>query len=169
LPAISSSACGRLVGGEEGVALAHLLLQPLVQRAQFGALRRRWRLRATCRRRRSPAGQQVVDLRHVVARHLGDVGAAAHLHRHQAFDGQHLQRLAQRRAADAVLGASFISSIQLPGSSSRLKICWRRRSATSWYRARGARGRGGCVGEGHGVDGARADAGRFEAGCSCWF
>ena len=49
--------------------------------------------------------QQVVDLRHVVARHLGHVGAAAHLHRHQAFDGQHLERFAQRRAADAVLGA----------------------------------------------------------------
>jgi hypothetical protein len=41
--------------------------------------------------------QQVVDLRDVLRRHLGDVGAAAHLHRHQALRGQHLQRLAQRR------------------------------------------------------------------------
>ncbi|MCU0924335.1 MAG: GntR family transcriptional regulator, partial [Burkholderiaceae bacterium] len=38
--------------------------------------------------------QQVVDLCHVVARHLGDIGAAAQLHRHQAFDRQHLQCLA---------------------------------------------------------------------------
>jgi hypothetical protein len=61
--------------------------------------------------------QQVVDLRHVVARHLGDVGAAAHLHRHQAFDGQHLQRLAQRRAADAVFGGELQLVDPAPGSS----------------------------------------------------
>ncbi|GMV47449.1 MAG: hypothetical protein AMXMBFR66_28470 [Pseudomonadota bacterium] len=38
--------------------------------------------------------------------------------------------------------ASFSSSIQLPGSSSRAKIFWRNRSATSWYSARGASGLG---------------------------
>jgi hypothetical protein len=41
------------------------------------------------------------------------------------------------RASCSVFGASFSSSIQLPGSSWRAKICWRRRSATSWYSARG--------------------------------
>jgi hypothetical protein len=45
----------------------------------------------------------VVDVRQILLRHLGHIGAAPHLHRDQAFRRQHLQRLAQRRAADAVL------------------------------------------------------------------
>ncbi len=47
---------------------------------------------------------QVEDLGQVAFRHLGDIGAAAQLHRHQSFGGEHLQRFAQRRAADAVGG-----------------------------------------------------------------
>jgi hypothetical protein len=49
----------------------------------------------------------VVHLRHVVARGFGDEGTAAHLHRDQPFHRQQLQRLTQRRAADAQLGSQL--------------------------------------------------------------
>ena len=47
------------------------------------------------------------DLRHVVARHFGDVGTAPHLHGHQSFHRQHLEGFAQRRAADAEFGGQL--------------------------------------------------------------
>jgi len=47
--------------------------------------------------------QQLVNLAQVLFGYFGDVGAAAYLHGHQAFGCQHLDRLAQRRAADAQL------------------------------------------------------------------
>jgi hypothetical protein len=40
----------------------------------------------------------------VVFRHLGDAATLARHQLHQAFGGQHLERLAQRRAADLPLG-----------------------------------------------------------------
>jgi len=93
-----------LVGSEERVALPKLALEAVVQRLQLGEL-------AVGRLAGNLGGgvalqqrEQVIHLRHVVARRLGHVGAAARLHRHHALDRQHLQRLAQGRAADSHLG-----------------------------------------------------------------
>ena len=52
--------------------------------------------------------QQVIDIGNVLGRHLGHIGATAHLHGDQALGGQHLQGLAQRGAADAV----FLGNLQ---------------------------------------------------------
>ena len=43
--------------------------------------------------------------------HLGHIGTAAHFHGDQAFGGQHLERLAQGGAADAVFlgNAQFVN------------------------------------------------------------
>jgi hypothetical protein len=62
--------------------------------------------------------QEVVDLLQVLVGNFGDVGAAAHLHGHQAFGRQHLQRLAQRRAADAV----FLRQLDLVDPAARLQF-----------------------------------------------
>jgi hypothetical protein len=62
--------------------------------------------------------QQVVHLGQVLLGDLGDVGAAAHLHRHQAFGRQHLQRFAQGRAADAV----FLRQLDLVDPAARLQF-----------------------------------------------
>ncbi|MCY1371765.1 hypothetical protein D9M69_589230 [compost metagenome] len=62
--------------------------------------------------------EQVVDVRQVLLGHLGDVGAAPHLHGHQAFGGQHLQGLAQGRAADAV----FLGQLEFVDPAARLQF-----------------------------------------------
>jgi hypothetical protein len=48
-------------------------------------------------------GHDREDLVDVLLGQFGHITAAARLEHHQAFGGQHLERLAQRRAADAVL------------------------------------------------------------------
>ena len=95
------------VGGEEGVPVVHLRFQLGVQFLQSCPLRRIGLRRHLGRRIALQQRQQVVDLGHVVLRHLGDVGTAPHLHGHQAFHGQHLQRFAHGRAADAPLRTEF--------------------------------------------------------------
>ncbi len=47
--------------------------------------------------------QQVVDVGQVTLGDFGHIGATAHLHRHQALGGQHLEGFAHGRAADAVV------------------------------------------------------------------
>jgi hypothetical protein len=69
-----------------------------------GAKSRRWWHGAPPVRR--PAfehGHDRKDFVDVLLRQFGDVTAASRLEHHQAFGGQHLERLAQRRAADAIL------------------------------------------------------------------
>ena len=142
-----------LVGGEEGVVLAHAFLEPVVQRAQ---LRPRLGVGPGGDARGGVAFQQreqVVDLRDVVARHLGDEGAAPRLHRHQALGGEHLQRLAQRRAADAVLGRQPL----LVDPVARLEPAREDLLAQSLgdllvERSRGQRPEGRGLGDGHGRD-----------------
>ena len=72
-----------------------------------------------CHRRGGVAfeqGQQVEHLGEVACGHLGNVGAAAQFHRHQAFAGQHLQCFAQRRSADAEFGAQSLLIDPTPGA-----------------------------------------------------
>ena len=49
----------------------------------------------------------MVDVGQVALGHLGHIGAAPHLHGDQAFGGQHFERFAQGRAADAVGFGNF--------------------------------------------------------------
>ena len=93
-----------LVGGEEGVAVGDGGFELLVQRRQLSDLLVVGLLRDDSGGIALQQREQVKHLRQVALRHLGDVGAAAQLHRHQALGGQHLQGLAQRGAADAQLG-----------------------------------------------------------------
>jgi hypothetical protein len=81
-----------LVGAEEVVPLPDLGLQLLVQLTQLRQVGVTGGLGHLGGRIALEQGQQPVDLADVLSRHLGDVGAPAHLHGHQAFDGQHLQR-----------------------------------------------------------------------------
>jgi hypothetical protein len=89
------------------VALAHLFFKPIVQRRQCGALCIGGLCGHVAGSVTFQQRQQMVDLRHVFAGDLGDVCATAWLHGHQTFGRQHLERLAQRRAADAVFDAEF--------------------------------------------------------------
>ena len=90
-----------LVRGEEAVALSHARLELLVQCVELGQLR----VGGVARHHDGGVAlkqcQQVVDLGQVTFRDFGDVSPAPQFHRDQAFRGQHLQRFAQRRAADA--------------------------------------------------------------------
>ena len=62
--------------------------------------------------------QQVIDVPQVLFGDFGDVGAAPHLHRDQAFGRQHLERLAQRRAADAV----FLRQLEFVDPAARFEL-----------------------------------------------
>ena len=93
-----------LVGGEERIAVGDALFERLVQLGELGDLC----ISGIARDDRGGIAleqcEQVEHLGQIALGHLGDVGAAAQLHRHQALGREHLQRLAQRRAADAELG-----------------------------------------------------------------
>ncbi|MDT4859974.1 hypothetical protein FQZ97_945080 [compost metagenome] len=60
----------------------------------------------------------MVDVGQVLVGHFGHVGTAAHLHGHQAFGRQHLQRFAQRRATDAV----FLGDLELVDPAAGLQL-----------------------------------------------
>ena len=96
-----------LVQGKEQVALVHGRCQPVVQRMQDAQLAGRGGARHHTGRVALQQAEQVVDIAQVFFRHLGDIGAAPHLHGHQPFGGQHLQRFAQGRAADAEIFGNF--------------------------------------------------------------
>ena len=92
-----------LVDPEEAVPVAGRRLQLLVQLLQLLDFRGARALRHHRAGIAFQQGEEVVHLGEIALRDLGHVGAAPHLHGHQAFRGQHLEGLAQRRAADAVL------------------------------------------------------------------
>jgi len=62
--------------------------------------------------------EQVVHVAQVFLAHLRHIGATAHLHRDEAFGGQHLQRFAQRRAADA----EFFRNLEFVNPAARLQL-----------------------------------------------
>ena len=92
------------VGGEEAVAIGDAGFELPVQRLQLDELRVGGGTRHAACGVAFEQRQQLIHLGQVALGHFGDVGAAAQLHRHQAFGGQYLQRLAQRRAADTEVG-----------------------------------------------------------------
>jgi len=91
------------LAAKKTIAVADLRFELVVQRDQLGKVR-------VARRFGHDQGgiafeqrEQVIDLVEVTLGHFGDVGAAPQLHRDQPLGGEHLQRLAQGSAADAVL------------------------------------------------------------------
>jgi hypothetical protein len=87
---------------EEALAVADGFFQFVVQALQFLELGRRGLGGHHAGRVALQQREQVVDVGQVALRHFGHIGAAPHLHRDQAFGGQHFEGLAQRCAADAV-------------------------------------------------------------------
>jgi len=57
----------------------------------------------------------VVDIGQIAFGYFGHIGATPHLHGDQAFGGQHLQGLAQGRAADAI----FFSQLEFVDPAAR--------------------------------------------------
>jgi len=92
-----------LVDLEKGRAVLHRLLQLAVQTLQLLNVLRPRELGHMRRCVRFQEGQKVVHIVQIFVADISDVSTAAHLHGHQAFGGQHFERLTQRRAADAVL------------------------------------------------------------------
>ena len=86
---------------EEAVAVLNGRFQRRLLRLQRGELFVAGALRHHAGGVALQQGQQVVDVAQVLFADLGDVGTSAHFHGHQTFGGQHLERLAQRGAADA--------------------------------------------------------------------
>jgi len=84
--------------------------------------------------------QQVIHITQVFFRHISHISAAAHLHGHQAFGGQHFEGFAQRGAADA----QRLGNAQLVDPAARLQFARKNTLSQQFsdFFVQGARGEG---------------------------